>query len=456
MSTTQIGTKRLSLFRLAIFSLPVLVFQAIELPWRVYLPSFFSETLGLPLATVGTLLMMIRLFDMALDPAVGWASDRFPTRFGLRRPWMVASVPFIVIGTWQVFFAHAGVSVATLAAWCVAMHFGYTLLVTPHGGWGLEISSDYHERTRIMAAKMWFAAAGMPFIILLPSILERGFHVGRAGQVAAMGALLIVLTPLSVLLVLRFIREPAIDPSIAARTQNPFRQFAAILRDRALVTILALYALVGLADASSAGTFLFFVEQTLALKGWASTLMLIQAVVALGAIPAWAGISRAVGKRRALMGVFAWQALSAPLALLLPVGGLVPLAAFLLVRNASWGADYMLLRAMVADVSGRDAGAGLRRSGSYYALFNVTLKLAAGLGVGVALWVLSRAGFVPGRTATSDALWTVRLTYALPSFLAGLTGLVILTRGSAEAPAHPAIAAAQSSQVALAKGEATV
>jgi Na+/melibiose symporter-like transporter len=432
---------RLGLLRLAIFSLPVLVFQSIELPWRVYLPAFFSETLGLPLAVVGTLLMSIRLFDMAADPVVGWASDRFPTRFGLRRPWMAASVPLIMIGTWQVFFAQPGTGVVTLAAWCVAMHLGYTLLVTPHGGWGLEISKDYHERTRIMGAKVWFAAVGMPFTILLPTILERGFHVGRAGQIGAMGILLILLTPLSVFLVLRFIREPEVDQSMAARTDNPFRQFAAILRDRGLVMILILYALLGIADASSSGTFIFFVEQTLSLKGWASALMLIQALVALAAIPTWAAISRRLGKRRALMGVFAWQMISAPFALLLPVGGLIPLAVFLLLRNACWGADYMLLRAMVADVSGRDAAAGLRRGGSYYALFNVTLKLASGLGVGIALWILARAGFVPGAATDASALETVRLVYAMPSFLAGATGLLVLARGGREATdQQPALA----------------
>lgn len=426
------GGGRLTLLQLCMFSLPVLVFQAIELPWRVYLPAFFSQTLGLPLATVGTLLMAIRLVDMAADPLVGWASDRFPTRFGMRRPWLVASVPFIMVGTSQVFFAHGGIGVATLAAWCVAMHFGYTLMITPHGGWGLEMSGDYHERTRIMGAKVWFAAAGMPLIILLPSILERVFGASRAQQVGAMGLLLLVLTPVTVVLVLRNIPEPCVDHGMARRTANPLRQFGAILRDRALVMILGLYALVGIADASNAGTFIFFVEQALDLKGWASSLMLIQAVVSLAAIPLWAMLSRRIGKRRALMGVYGWQAATAPLALLLPAGHVGLVALFLLLRNACWGADYMLLRAMVADVSGRDTAKGLRRSGSTYALFNVTLKLAAGLGVGAALWLLAHAGFVPGSAADGSALLALRLVYVLPSTLAGVAGVAILMKARGE------------------------
>lgn len=420
---------RLSWLQLAIFSSPVLVFQALELPWRIFLPPFFSGTLGLDLAVVGALMMWIRLFDMVADPLVGWASDRFPTRFGLRRPWMVASVPLIVAGTWHVFLAAPGTGIATIALWCAAMHLGYTLLVVPHGGWGLEISGDYHERTRIMGAKVWFAAAGTPFIVLLPAMIERLASADRAMQVAAMGWILILLAPLSVLLVLRAIPEPPIDAAMASRTAPPLRQFASILRDPALVTILILYAMVGLADASAASAFVFFVERVIRLDQMAGSLILIQALVALVALPVWATISRLLGKDGALVVVFGWNALLAPVALLLPQGNMWLLIGFLIIRNMSWGADYMLLRAMVADVAGRDAEqAGDRKSGSYYALFNVTMKLAAALGVGVALWLLARAGFQPAHQGDMTGTYMVRLIYALPSTLAGIVGLAIALR----------------------------
>lgn len=435
----QAGAGRLDMVRLAIFSSPVLVFQALELPWRVFLPVFFSEALGLQLAAVAALMMWIRLFDMVADPAVGWASDRFATPIGLRRPWMVAGVPLILLGTWQTFFAAPGIGPWTLALWCVVMHLGYTLLLVPHGGWGLEISGDYHERTRVMGAKVWFAAAGMPFVLLLPSILEHFGHGGRAEQVAAMGWVLILLTPLSVALVLRYIPEPPVDREAARRTAHPLHQFWAILRDRTLLTILILYGLLGIADAANAGTFVFFVEQGLGLGRIASGLMLIQALVALVSVPLWAAVSRRIGKRRALAGVFAWHAALSPVALLLPAGEVVPLVLFLIVRNVSWGADYMLLRALVADVSGRDAEtSGERRSGSYYAMFNVTLKLAAAIGVGAALWLLAQAGFAPGAPAGEWAVTAIRLVYALPSCLAGLAGLAILMRSTPEAAA-PAV-----------------
>lgn len=417
---------RLGWIKLGIFSSPVLVFQAIELPWRMFLPPFFSETIGLGLAATGALMMWIRLFDMVADPLVGWASDRFPTRFGLRRPWMVASLPLIVVGTWQVFFASPGTGIATIAVWCAVMHLGYTLMVVPHGGWGLELSDNHHERTKIMAAKMWFAAAGMPLVILLPALLEHLALSDRAEQMTAMGWILILLAPLSVLLVLRAIPEPGNGRAATRQTPSPWQQYGSILADPTLVKVLVLYALVGLADASAAGTFVFFVEQSIGLDHVAGLLILIQAMAALVALPVWLAISRRLGKQGTLVLVFAWNALLAPAALLLPVGNVWMLAAFLCVRSLSWGADYMLLRALVADIAGRDGHEGASRSGSYYALFNVTLKLAAGLGIGAALWIVSRSGFSASGGNDAAALEAVRLVYALPSCLAGLAGVAII------------------------------
>jgi glycoside/pentoside/hexuronide:cation symporter, GPH family len=434
---------RLDWLRLAIFSSPVLLFQALELPWRIFLTPFFSGTLGIDLAVVAALMMWIRLFDMVADPLVGWASDRFPTRYGLRRPWMVASVPLIMLGTSQVFFALPGTGVAMLALWCVVMHLGYTLMLVPHGGWGLEISGDYHERTRIMGAKVWFAAIGMPLVMLFPAMLEHFGNAGRAAQVAAMGWVLILLAPLSAALVVLAIPEPSIDREAARRTPPPLRQFATILKDRSLVAILVLYALVGLADSSSAGTFVFFVERAIGVGHITVALMLIQAAVAVVALPLWAAASRRLGKRRALAAVFGWNAMLAPLALALPADNAPLLILFLVLRNLSWGADYMLLRAMVADVAGRDAEqGGERKGGSYYALFNITFKLASALGIGVALWLLARAGFQPAEANGVAGIEVVRLTYALPSCLAALAGFVIMLRSRPEASrpaARPAL-----------------
>jgi len=48
----------------------------VALPLYVVLPHHYAATLGLPLASVGALLMLVRLLDAAAEPLLGRWSDR--------------------------------------------------------------------------------------------------------------------------------------------------------------------------------------------------------------------------------------------------------------------------------------------------------------------------------------------------------------------------------------------
>lgn len=414
------GTDRLSLAGLTIFSSPVLLFQALEMPWRVFMPAFFSQTLGLPLATVGALLLWIRMFDTCADPVVGWASDHWRTPFGLRRPWMAAGLPFILLGAWGVFFAAPGISIAALAGWCLVLHLGYSLTITPHGGWGLEIARDYHERTRVMGAKIWFAMAGTPLILALPAVGERWFGAGLAEQVHMLGIALMLLAGISIPAVLALIPEPALPDGTGA--EGMVAGLWRALSDRALLLVLALYALVGLADAATNATFLFLIERALGLRGWGSMLLLVPVLVSLAAIPLWARVSRRIGKRRAMIGVFAWKAATLPLSLLLPEGGVAPrIVVPVAVQHGDRGGIYAVARDGGGCVGARQgtqrrpargqflcrvghfAQAGLRagRGGGLVAVVGGGVpggRIGAGCGAGGGAAGLCRAGERGGRS----------------------------------------------------------
>ena len=78
------------------FSAPAVPISALGLPLSVYLPPFYAAIVGLDLATVGIVFMLARFWDIFTDPSLGLLGDRFNTRWGRRKPWIVASVPFTV------------------------------------------------------------------------------------------------------------------------------------------------------------------------------------------------------------------------------------------------------------------------------------------------------------------------------------------------------------------------
>ena len=56
----------------------------------VYQPAFMATVLGRSVAIAGLLLTLSKLYDVLCDVVIGLASDRTRSRFGRRRPYMLA------------------------------------------------------------------------------------------------------------------------------------------------------------------------------------------------------------------------------------------------------------------------------------------------------------------------------------------------------------------------------
>ena len=58
---------------------------------------FHYATLGVDLAQIGLIMMVARLLDVLIDPAVGMMSDRTRAKWGRRKVWVVAGAPVFVL-----------------------------------------------------------------------------------------------------------------------------------------------------------------------------------------------------------------------------------------------------------------------------------------------------------------------------------------------------------------------
>ncbi len=110
--------------------------------------------LGINPALVGTLQAIPRFTDALTDPVMGYISDKTRSRFGRRRPY--------------IFVGAIGVGVVFALMWqlppgnsemfyfwfflvgSIIFYMLYTVFATPWVALGYELTSDYHERTRLM------------------------------------------------------------------------------------------------------------------------------------------------------------------------------------------------------------------------------------------------------------------------------------------------------------------
>ena len=61
--------------------------------------------------------MLARFTDVITDPLMGELSDRWQTRFGRRKPWVVVGAPLMMLGVYQLFMPPEGVGLIYFLLW---------------------------------------------------------------------------------------------------------------------------------------------------------------------------------------------------------------------------------------------------------------------------------------------------------------------------------------------------
>lgn len=406
------------------YVLPAFSVAALGMPIVVHLPKFYaSKEVGIGFATVGAIFAIMRIFDVLIDPVMGYVSDRWRTAFGRRRPIIAIGAPILCLGIWMVFVPGGHVSVAHVCAWLFVMYLGWSAVVVPHLSWGAEISPDYHERSRIYGWYQAFTVMGMMGVLMLPAILEqRGYPLST--QVMAMAIFALATFVPAVVLCLIFVPEP----EVKLRTQAaliPTLRF--VLKNRAMRRIMAIDFIESLNQGARGAMFLYFAALALALPKFGGTLLLVYFLSGIVFMPFWIALSKRTSKHRALIVCYIYAIAMGAVWFLYPIGN-VPLAFVIVVlTGVSYGAPAFLIRAMMADVADADTHEnGAERAGVMYSFLSLTSKFGIGLSVGLAFGTLAWLGFDPKIHNTAAAIDHLRVfNICLPLMLAA-TSLVTM------------------------------
>ena len=137
---TQPRLSKATLFCYGVADLPVML---AVMPMSIWLSRFYTGDMGLSLSAVANIMLLARLFDVITDPLVGHLSDHTRTRWGRRKPWMLASLPLLMIGLYKVFLPPDGIGIWYLFSWMMVMWLGWTMLMIPYYAWAcLLYTSD--------------------------------------------------------------------------------------------------------------------------------------------------------------------------------------------------------------------------------------------------------------------------------------------------------------------------
>ncbi len=411
------------------YGLPAFALAVVGIPVYVHIPKFYTDQVGVPIATVGAVLFAVRIFDALTDPLLGVVSDRTRTRWGRRRPYILFGSLFLAAAILLLFIPPdlppAG---ATLwfAATLFALFLGWTVVTVPYEALGPELTADYTERTSLFAVRDGLLIAGTLMAAAAPAIVEAIPGVEGERQkffwIAAIYAPLLV--SLSLWCVYR-IREP--EPGHRRDGSSAARDLGAVLRNRPFLILLAAYTISALGSNLPATLILFYVQYVLETTG-AEVFLLLYFASGILMLPAWIRLAGRFGKKKAWLGAMAVNTGAFGGVYFLGAGDALWYGVLVVVSGTGFGATLALPSAIQADVIDYDEYlTGRRQEGWYIGIWSVVKKLTAAFGVGAGLTLLGAVGYTPGPVQPPEVVETLKLLYALvPSLCSAVAFLVAL------------------------------
>lgn len=404
---------------------------------NMFVVFFLVRHVGIPAAVAGTLLAVTRLYDALIDPAIGSLSDRNVSRWGRRRPWMLAGTLLAPLGCIAVFNLPAAppgallytVTLAALLLYCT----GYSLFSIPHVAQGAEMTDDYRARAALMAWRTFFVyASGLVITAGAPAMIAQLGGDRRAYATMSLVAGAIIAA--TMLWAVVFTGRARVTER-SAQVLRPLESLRTALANKPFLIILLVKMAGQLGTAFTGAVMLFFFvdvlqrgENALALLG------LVANIVGVAAVPLWNIVLRSIERRSLLLLLLATNA--ATYLSWLVATPAEPQWLFLL-RALSLGAcgsgSVLVAMAMLTDTIELDRlKTGQGREGLFVGAFELMQTTSFIVAPLIAGFALSTAGLVPGQVAPGaqpqTALQMMRIAMSVIPASCTLLGALLLLR----------------------------
>jgi glycoside/pentoside/hexuronide:cation symporter, GPH family len=396
---------------------------------------YLTDVLGVAAGVAGLVVFAPKAWDVVLNPWIGNRSDRTESRWGPRRPWMLAgglALPplFVVI------FAGPSTPPELAAVWVAGAFLlaatAYGCFQVPYVAQPAEITDDPGERATLMS---WRVAALALGILLAgagaPAVVD-AFGGGRGGYLAmavfvalllAGGMLGAVAGTRNAPTLTRVHSEGGlVDGLREAWRSRPFR------------VLLVGFVVQALGIGVMLAGVPYYSEQVLGDPAAGTLLFVALVAPAILVMPLWLRFSRRRGKRSGLLAASLLFAGAAALLMVVQHGQTAAAIPLVVGVGIGYAGMQMFPLAMLPDVIAADeAASGARRAGVFTGVWTAAETLGLAVGPGLLGGLLALAGYVStsgddvvAQPAAADT--TVLLGFSLLPAVLVLASLPVLAR----------------------------
>lgn len=358
---------------------------------------FLTDIIRLNPALAGTVILISKIYDAITDPLEGVIGDRTRTRMGRRRPFLLAGIPLIFL---SFFFLFYPVSLeqewARFAVVVLAYLFFSTIVsfvMVSYNALASELTLDYHERTSISSARIFFSTVSSILSALLPLEIVKMFPDVRTGYII-MGlsfgifyALPFIITFLTTKERKEFQKPPA--------KFDLRRTFIEPFKVKTFVYVLLMYILAFVAMDIVSSIVIYYMKYFLQRgdeANYVSGTLLVMQVISL---PFYVWLSRRTSKRTGyIVGALIWMASMALSFLVVPGAPEFMVYLFAVMVGLGTGGIVVMIYAMFPDIPDVDElKTGERREGIYSAMVTFMRKFSSAIAIFLVSNILAISGY---------------------------------------------------------------
>ena len=428
-----------------VYGAPSCAGAAMLVPILIHLPKFYADVVLVPLGYLAIAIAVARALDALSDPLIGWVSDRTRTRLGRRRPYMAIGAPLCAVAFYALFSPPVTLSKHTAAFWFgvtfILFFLAHTVYALPYYALGAELTSDYHERSRLFGVREGFTILGTIGAAVAPGVLMSGLGMTERHAFSAIGLFFAVLLVILFGVLVMRVRERA---EFAARQPTPFIPgIRRALRNRPFRVLLLTYVVASITGAIPATLMPFFNAYVLRPDHearWLATFLAAYFGTGFLCLPLWVQLARRAGKRPAWLASFFMGISGGAGMFFLNTGDVMPMLLLVSWAGSSFGAGLFLGPAMQADVIDYDElHTGKRREAQYAAFWAMLPKFVAIPSAAIPIAILGAIGYVPNAVQTPQVVFAIRAIFALAPASCATLAFFIAWRFPIDEHVHRAI-----------------
>ena len=406
-----------------------------------YLMIYFTDSIGLAPAFVGSLFLVARLWDAINDPAMGMIVDNTKTKWGKFRPWILIGTLLNAVVLVFLFKRPEGLEGSALYAYYSIMYIlwgmTYTVMDIPYWSMLPSLSKTNEERAqmsvipRIFASCAWLIMGA--FGLSIVNTLGNGNQTKGYGSFAIIIAIIFSIT--SIITVVNVKDSSCKTTEISKKSEKTSlkRAFKVIKENDQLMVFIGVVLAYNLVAQLSGGMSIYYFKYVVGNENMYQVFTAFAGLAEIAALMIFPMLSKRMSKK----GVFrlACYLPAVGLIILLFAGIFVPGNAALIALSGiilKLGSGFTLgaTTVMLADVI--DYGEvrfGSRNESiiaSFQTLLVKTASAVSGWLIGVGLTIV---GYVPNITQTAGTIFGMRiLMVAVPSVIT-LLGFFIYVKG---------------------------